>query len=203
MADTRFKKGNKPWNAGTRFHLEKTCERCSVGFIINAPCLSGQRFCSKSCGSLGNKRRLGSVGSEKQREWAKQAGKMNWHFTQTEEAKRKSAVSRVGLITGEKHYKWIKDRTLLKDDTHERGGQLHGEWSKQVKIRDGWKCKISNKDCNGAIVAHHILGWSSYPELRYELNNGITLCQAHHPRKRAEEIALAPAFQGLVTMIAN
>ncbi len=49
-------------------------------------------------------------------------------------------------------------------------------------------------------IVHHILGFTAYPELRYEINNGITLCQAHHPLKRAEEKRLAPVFQELVSV---
>jgi len=99
------------------------------------------------------------------------------------------------------HPRYIVDRTLLKDDYHDRGGQLHREWSRSVKNRDGWKCKIANGDCSGQVVAHHILSWRDYQELRYEVNNGITLCQFHHPRKRNDEIRLSPYFQGLI--IAN
>lgn len=76
-------------------------------------------------------------------------------------------------------------------------------WMKQVKDRDGWKCKIANPDCHGRLEAHHILGWKDYPELRYEINNGITLCLAHHPRKRAEEKRLAPFFTELVSVSSN
>ncbi len=100
--------------------------------------------------------------------------------------------------TGENHPSWIKDRTKLKDDSKERNGQLHREWSRSVKNRDLWKCKIVNSDCKGKLEAHHILGWTKYPELRYQLNNGITLCHAHHPRKRSEEAKLSPYFQKLV-----
>jgi len=63
-----------------------------------------------------------------------------------------------------------------------------------VKGRDGWKCKIANADCDGKIEAHHILSWRDYPELRYQPNNGITLCHAHHPRKRVDEAKLLPYF---------
>ena len=44
--------------------------------------------------------------------------------------------------SGKNHYLWINDRTKLKDDHKDRGGQLHREWSKSVKNRDNWKCKI-------------------------------------------------------------
>ena len=101
---------------------------------------------------------------------------------------------------GEKNYKWIKDRTQLCriNKQGERRTSAYFYWRKSVWERDNYKCKIANLDCDGRIEAHHILGWSLYPELRYEINNGITLCHAHHPTKRAEEKRLIPFFQGLV-----
>lgn len=114
----------------------------------------------------------------------------------TQESKDKISAGQ----TGEKHWRWIEDRSLLKDDSKERGGQLHREWSKQVKNRDGWKCRISNDNCSGSVVAHHILSWRDHVDLHYEVNNGITLCHAHHPRKRAEEKRLIPEFQALVSV---
>lgn len=66
------------------------------------------------------------------------------------------------------------------------------------KKRDKWGCKIKSKDCNDRLEAHHILNWMAYPELRYDINNGITLCQFHHPRKRVEEQRLIPFFQSMV-----
>jgi hypothetical protein len=47
-------------------------------------------------------------------------------------------------------------------------------WVKLVKKRDNYKCQIcgSNKD----IQAHHIKPYKDYPELRYDINNGITVC---------------------------
>jgi len=74
------------------------------------------------------------------------------------------------------------------------------EWRGRVFTRDDWKCVIDNQSCKGQIQAHHILPWRDFPELRYEINNGITLCQAHHPRKRAEEKRLIPFFSGLVSV---
>jgi hypothetical protein len=98
---------------------------------------------------------------------------------------------------GNNHPLWIKDRTLLKDDHRDRGGQLHREWSNKVKDRDK-VCRTADINCGGRLEAHHILGWTKYPELRYDIKNGITLCHAHHPRKRSEEAKLSPYFQKLV-----
>lgn len=113
-------------------------------------------------------------------------------------AKMKIANSAKAWKTaGERNWRWIKDRTKVKLDK-ERGGPLHKQWSMEVKKRDGWKCRIADENCSGKVVAHHILSWRDFVELRYKTNNGITLCHAHHPRKRADEARLSPFFQELV-----
>lgn len=104
-------------------------------------------------------------------------------------------------IGGVNSYRWITDRTLLKDDSKERGGQLHREWSNTVKNRDSWTCRIADNNCDGRLEAHHILGWTKHPKLRYEVNNGITLCHFHHPRKRSDEVRLSPFFKELIAKI--
>lgn len=103
-----------------------------------------------------------------------------------------------GKQAGSLHPLWKSDRTSLKTDRQQCYDGRYREWMRQVKNRDYWKCQISNDDCSGRVEAHHILGWRSHPELRYEIKNGITLCHFHHPRKRSEEERLAPIFTGLV-----
>jgi len=69
-----------------------------------------------------------------------------------------------------------------------------------VKRRDNWKCRIADVNCSGRLEAHHILNWKYYPELRYDINNGITLCHNHHPRGRMEEKRMIPELQGLLSV---
>lgn len=97
---------------------------------------------------------------------------------------------------GERSPFWIKDRSKV---TTKRGPKIY-RWARDVKRRDYMKCKIGNQDCKGQLEAHHILGWKNYPELRYNIDNGITLCQFHHPRKREEEKRLSMFFQELLTI---
>jgi len=104
--------------------------------------------------------------------------------------------------TGKNNYRWIKDRSKLSriNKQGERRTSAYFYWRKSVWERDNFKCKINNSDCNGKIIAHHIFSWRKYSELRYSINNGITLCQAHHPRKRAEEKRLIPVFKELMSV---
>lgn len=101
----------------------------------------------------------------------------------------------------EDHPLWIADRSQLVKSEHKHLDGNYREWMFSVKRRDGWKCKINNSDCNGRLESHHILNWKHYPELRYEINNGITLCHAHHPRGRGKEAELTTFFQKLVAEV--
>lgn len=99
---------------------------------------------------------------------------------------------------GEKSPRWIKDRSKIKISDRNHSDPQYKQWRKSVLIADNFKCKIVDKNCKGRLEAHHILTWNDHPELRYYLNNGITLCHAHHPRRRAEEKRLASTFQKIV-----
>ena len=118
---------------------------------------------------------------------------------------RLAAIKRVEEGTWKNQYGGHKtNRSLLQrygDDNKDRRSSAYRDWRSQVLKRDNFKCRIANQDCSGKVIVHHILSWRDYPELRYNINNGITLCQAHHPRKRAEEKRLIPFFQGLVPVL--
>ena len=155
---------------------ERDCAHCGEKMIIT--CYTQQKkFCSLSCSSKSRPSgRTGKKNSEEQKAMMR--------------AKR-----------GELHPRWIKDRTQIKDEHKDRGGQFHREWSIQVKSRDKWKCKIGNSDCLGRLESHHILSWKDYPELRYEVSNGITLCHLHHPRKKEDELKLSSHFAQLLKSV--
>lgn len=53
------------------------------------------------------------------------------------------------------------------------------EWRKAVYERDGYKCDICGK-VGASLNAHHLNCWSVYPDQRFDVSNGITLCRADH-----------------------
>lgn len=116
-------------------------------------------------------------------------------YIMTDEIRKKMSDGR----RGEKSPCYIKDRTLIKHQT-DRNNPEYKQWRMKVYIRDNYKCKINNLDCHGRLEAHHILGFTDHPDLRYDVNNGITLCHVHHPRVRIEEKRLIPTFRELVSV---
>jgi len=119
----------------------------------------------------------------------------------TDEWKKNLSISakKREMPFGEKHPRWIKDRTKLVFRTlRSMNRSEYSMWRNKVFKRDNWTCKIKDINCKGQLEAHHILPWKDYPELRLEINNGITLCHAHHPRKRNEVTMLSPYFKELI-----
>lgn len=56
---------------------------------------------------------------------------------------------------------------------------LFVKWSKDIKIRDEFRCRICNR-INVYLESHHLNSWATYPDQRYSLENGVCLCQRCH-----------------------
>lgn len=111
---------------------------------------------------------------------------------------RRMSLAKIALYkSGRKPANYITDRSKLAK-RQMRNDSAYIEWRKKVRNRDNWKCQLTDDNCEGKVVAHHIKSWRKYPSLRYEIKNGITLCRFHHPRKRDDEVKLEPLFNSLV-----
>lgn len=83
------------------------------------------------------------------------------------------------LHAGKNHWNWHGGisgwQKLL------RGSIEYKEWRLKVYKKDRYCCQKCGKHCNRkTIVAHHIKDFKNYPELRFNVKNGITLCRKHH-----------------------
>lgn len=115
------------------------------------------------------------------------------HSPATEFKKGRKALS------GKNHPIWNPNREELKKNL--RNDPEYKQWVRKVKLRDKQTCWINDEYCKGYNIVHHIFSWREYPKLRYELTNGITLCQAHHKRihnTRAKEKLFKKLFSYLV-----
>lgn len=54
------------------------------------------------------------------------------------------------------------------------------KWRLSIYKRDKFKCQWPGCSASKKLNAHHIKRWADCPGLRYDVNNGITLCKDHH-----------------------
>lgn len=88
------------------------------------------------------------------------------------------------ILRGADHWNWkggITDASKL-----ERTTGRYAAWRKAVFARDNYTCQECGQR-GYKLNAHHIKSWADYPDLRFELSNGVTLCEDCHERVHAKE----------------
>lgn len=110
---------------------------------------------------------------------------MKFHFEHPEVAADRGAAHK-----GPNHWNWkggITDEMKALRESDE-----YNAWRRSVYERDAFTCK----DCgsNNDIVAHHLKPFRDYPGLRFDADNGITLCRPYH-KKRHSEVGLSTRFK--------
>jgi hypothetical protein len=106
----------------------------------------------------------------------------------SEETKKKLSISHKGLLLGDKHPRWKGGKSKRYLEEKSNCNKEYKEWRTAVFIRDNWTCQTCQK--RGVYLeAHHIKRWVDYPELRLDVNNGVTLCyECHQLTKRRFKI---------------
>ena len=93
----------------------------------------------------------------------------------SEEHKRKISESE----RGKNHYNWkggkSTERNLL------MGRREYKRWRTEVFKRDNYTCQECGKR-GVELNAHHIKSWAYFPEFRFDVRNGRTLCLACHEK---------------------
>lgn len=81
----------------------------------------------------------------------------------------------------------------------DRKTEVYKRWRSEVIKRDKHTCQMPGCDTNkGRIQVHHIQRWSDAPQLRYTVDNGISLCWNCHKKVTKKEAFFAPLFTLIV-----
>lgn len=80
---------------------------------------------------------------------------------------------------------------------------LYKKWRKAVYKRDNFKCQWPGCEINKKLNAHHIKTWANYPGLRFEVDNGITLCKQHHKMIQGMEDNYEAVFLRIIAQKKN
>jgi hypothetical protein len=177
-----IKKGYKPKG-------EKVCECCGKIIVLYLKRdLIRKKFCSQKCRAKFNCIKYNLKPPRPTEETYKkiaktlslkmEAGLIPKPPKPTPESRKKAALK----IRGEKHFKWIKDRSKLKRSRFNNSFRNEGpiaSWRSSIFKRDQFTCQKCNQ-VGGKLNAHHIKPWADFPELRFDMSNGVTLCVNCH-----------------------
>jgi len=104
----------------------------------------------------------------------------------TAETKAKMSMAHKGLFAGSSHWNWKGGITA--DEHRIRNSPEYAAWRTAVFERDNYTCQ----DCgahSGAghrvtLEAHHVHEFAEYPDERFVVANGVTLCLACHNKTK-------------------
>ena len=94
-------------------------------------------------------------------------------------------------IRGQNHWNWKggkpkkRKQGLLTFEEYRK----YQDWQKTIFKRDNWTCQICGHH-GGILHAHHLKEWAKYPELRYIIANGQTLCPICHRKTDSYSIKI-------------
>jgi hypothetical protein len=178
--NTEFKKGIIPWNKGKSFPAMIGNKHC----VGRTPWNKGRKCPEISIAKIGKKRpdmvgkgfKKGSVGPNKGKKLTKeQKSKLNLSGLLKGRGWNKGIPST--WIMGTKNHMWKNGVTPLNKKI--RKSIEFKKWREDVFIRDNYTDQ-KNKIKGGVLRPHHILNFAEYPELRFDINNGITLSEESH-----------------------
>jgi hypothetical protein len=166
---THFKKGCKPWNTGKHLpeEMKENLRRKNKGNKPWNDGIKGIRLSKKSefkKGFIPWNKGLKGIHLSVKSEFKK--GQISIH-------KNKPSLK----IRGENHWNWKGG--ITPKNTAIRMTLEYKIWARQIKERDNYTCQICGKR-GGYLHADHIKKFADYPELRFELSNGRTLCVPCH-----------------------
>lgn len=81
-------------------------------------------------------------------------------------------------ITGEKCHLWKGG--ITPENQKVRTSAKYKNWRRKVFERDGYACQKCGDSRGGNLNAHHIKSFSVFLELRFDVSNGVTLCESCH-----------------------
>ena len=177
------------WKGG---QIKRICAVCSKVFFVDPHVVKKGygTFCSRSCTG---KRTYGRKIAPKKKRYCVVCNKIFYEYVSAliNEPNRGKCCSKEcrikyhkKLVSGKLCYRWrggITEKNKL-----ERSQMETRNWSRAVKVRDNFTCQLCGirgfKGLGRSVKlhSHHIKSWKYYPNLRYDLKNGLTLCNNCH-----------------------
>lgn len=178
-------KNNPNWRGGKITIICQECQKEHYSYLSH-----NQKFCSRACHykyksktwsnpwNRGKKCPQISIATKGRIPWNKDK-KMSAEYCET------ISKSHKGLRRGDKNPNWRGGISEISENYRALSTEKVIKWRNFIFKRDSYTCK----DCHHIgrrLEAHHIKSWVKYPELRYDTNNGVTLCNSCHKIYRCD-----------------
>lgn len=151
-----------------------TCEVCEKAFEHHIA--RQAKYCSRKCWEKRNPSVLKECLLCDREFWAYKSDEKKYC------SKKCYNIAQRDLQSGENSHFWDGGKTSKNQILRSRAE--YADWRLKVFIRDEYTCQdCGKKNGNGYKVylqAHHLKPFSKFPDLRYEVSNGITLCKDCH-----------------------
>ena len=76
--------------------------------------------------------------------------------------------------------------------------EVYKDWRQKVRRRDKHRCRMPGCKSKRRLQTHHITKWASAASLRFEVDNGITLCFICHKEVTGHEHQYENLFKEIV-----
>jgi len=181
--------------------VERNCKQCGRHYVGR-----GRRFCGNSCrvtwtnlhrnvakridvrakiaaARLGKPTTLGMVYSAQWRQNIGLALKGKKHSIRWKRAISRG-LRRAGVrpprndhLVGPVHPNWKGGHSRARGKDY--NSPAYRAFRASVLKRDNWKCQDCKKR-GGRLQVHHLKAWGPHPQLRYSIENAVTLCRPCH-----------------------
>lgn len=178
--------------------MKKICLKCGKEFSKPYNCSQKEwekrKYCSHSCANSvnaimnGKQFEKGIIPWNKEKKLPQFSGENNSRFSRVklkciycgkEFWVKNYRKDEAKYCSKECHY---KDNLGLSSENYKlRRSKKFSDWRKKVFERDNYTCQECGQ-VGGYLHPHHIKPFSIFPELRFDINNGITLCENCHKK---------------------
>jgi len=157
--------------------VERACQTCGKVFTV-APS-NPKLHCSRECGNQSPERKA-KLQANFRRQWGNPETRQRLMAGIKKRSQSEQWQSAAHFQKGEKHPRFTGAKNRERAVAISR--YQYKEWRLAVYKRDRFTCR----DCgehSRKLVAHHIKEWANHPDLRYDVSNGITLCETCHDKR--------------------
>jgi len=170
----------KSWQPRSNFNIDK----CRYDGL-NAKCKN--RGCSRVLNPRTTKGMVSSFKNKKHkpetieriRELAKKRPPPMLNRKHTEESRRKMSITkRLTTKRGKEHHNYIHGNA--ERNRNDRRNPKYKDWRDSVFNLDKYRCQKCGDKKGGNLIAHHLNSFHAFPDERFDISNGGTLCEKCH-----------------------